>query len=244
VVADSSGRETLKTTVELCVEGVSPYKAFMESTGKMLDKYDIYTMAFSDNDVPEKPTAATKIELWYRYCLTRASVNVFNPGSAAFIKGRFEAAQTVRYEYIDSKNPESRGIFRECFAEEIGSKIKEIRNLDFVIARQEKYLTEILYMSPAGLHPAARKLMESFSYLKRGDSTGFTGRYREAVDLFIAETEKINLLEEYLFHVQKDFVTAGSIFNSAAVPFEEYRRNRSELWPALEKFLREEEEKQ
>ncbi len=236
IAMDGAGREAFRSAVGMGVEGSSPYTAFSQAFLKMLSKCDMYKFALCDSDVAEDISEEQRLNLWFRYCMMRSSVNVFRPAPAAFVRDRFKAMQKVRYKFA-GKEGDAPSVFRECSIDEIPSRIKEMGDRDYVVARQEKYLTELMYMSSSEMYPSIRALIESFSPLRRGNAAGFSGKYSEACALFEKDTARMASLEKFLDESQGELMTPGEVLAPLAKELDEHEGLVRGVWPALQALL-------
>lgn len=217
---------------------VGPYTAFSMPLSRYIEP-KVANFAFSDIDIRENPSPDDKLQLWFRYIVMKKVLNIFNPANPSFTK--FLAERTFKVSCEIRKPGTEEYENAELQLNNIDS-IENIKSLELLLARQEKYFSEIMFVSNSELTLKLRAIAATFSVLRKGRIENYKKEFEKAWQVFEQEVSRLEQVEAWISEIDNTAINPAQVFSTYKAAVEEFNMRNSQAWPELEKFLEEQEQ--
>ncbi|MEM4248382.1 MAG: hypothetical protein QXH80_03865 [Candidatus Nanoarchaeia archaeon] len=235
----NSAEPILEQIILLSTEAeVGPYTAFSMPLSRYIEP-KVANFAFSDFDIRESSAPEDKFQLWFRYIVMKKVLNIFNPVYPFFTKSLAEKTLKVSCEIRKPGTEEYENA--ELQLNTIDS-IENIKKLELLLARQEKYFSEIMFVSNSELTPKLRAIASTFSVLRKGRIENFKKEFEKAWQAFEQEVSRLEQVEAWISEIDNTATNPAQVFSTYKAAVKEFNMRNSQAWPELEKFLEEQEQ--
>ncbi len=229
-------KDLIPSSAERAKGTIDPYSAFSMRMLPLVESR-IDSFLLSDAEIGDDPSSEEILQIWFKHIFLRKNLNAFMPASAKFSKGLVSSIMKVTCEIeAGADNPPER---RKCALDDL-PPLEKIINLQFICARQEKYISEIMCISNGELCADLRKISMSFSQLRLLKPERFKKDLESALSSFNAKADSLEKIEKYLLASEFAEGSAPEL-NSEIYGAIKEDSDLFAPWPALENLLKEED---
>ncbi len=232
-VKEKNGRECFKNYLSMTAAGISHANALEKSITPLTRHFALK----SGPGITEK----SRQEEWIREKTRFHAMNLFSPGTAAWIRDRFREINKISCELRkgeeDDKSPKEYSI---CLLADLADKRNEISKPEIVLAGVLEKIAKLSFSSPQIANPALQKISNICGTALYADPDKYRTSMKIAEDNLYKELYRISRIEEYLFDSSRRYVPPAYRYNIYLETIREWEK--LPFWPELDQYLAEQDE--